>query len=89
MRTSGAVALGFKGTGSVVVEHGLNSSAACGIFPDWDFNPCLLHWQADTFPLSHPGSACANFYSNYFLEFLCSPVPWMHIARRDGFCLLL
>ena len=30
-------------TGSVVVVQGLSCSAACGIFPDWGSNPCLLH----------------------------------------------
>ena len=32
-------------TGSVVVAHGLNWSAACGIFPDHGLNRCPLHWQ--------------------------------------------
>ena len=31
-------------------------SVACGIFPDQGLNPCLLHWQADSLPLSHQGS---------------------------------
>ena len=31
--------------GSVVAEHGLNFSVACGIFLDQGFNLCLLHWQ--------------------------------------------
>ena len=35
---------------------GLSCSAACGIFPDQGSNPCLLHWQADSSPLSHQGS---------------------------------
>ena len=26
------------------------------IFPDQGSNPCLLHWQADSLPLSHQGS---------------------------------
>ena len=42
--------------GSVVVAHGLSCSAACGIFPDQDSNPCPLHWQADSQPLRHQGS---------------------------------
>ena len=49
------VAPGLQGTGSVVVAHGLGSSVACGIFPEQGSNPHLLHWQADSFPLSHPG----------------------------------
>ena len=27
-----------------------------GIFPTQGLNPCLLHWQADSFPLSQQGS---------------------------------
>ena len=42
--------------GSVVVAHGPSRSAACGIFPDQDSNPCPLHWQADPQPLRHQGS---------------------------------
>ena len=34
-------------TGSVVVEHKLSYSVACGTFPDQELNPCLLHWQAE------------------------------------------
>ena len=30
-------------------------SEACGIFPDQASNPRLLHWQADSLPLSHEG----------------------------------
>ena len=42
--------------GSVIVAHGPSCSAACGIFPDQDSNPCALHWQADSQPLRHQGS---------------------------------
>ena len=35
---------GSQVTGSVVVVHGLSCSAACGIFLDQGWNPCLLHW---------------------------------------------
>ena len=31
-------------------------SLACGILPHQGLKPCLLHWQADPLPLSHPGS---------------------------------
>ena len=41
---------------SAVVALGLGSYAACGIFPDQGSNPCILHRQADSFPLSHQGS---------------------------------
>ena len=39
-----------------VVAHGLSCSEACGIFPDQGLNPCFLHWQADSLPLSHQGN---------------------------------
>ena len=54
---------GFSSCSSQALRHSLNScgpqlgcSAACGTFPDQGSNPCLLHWQADSLPLSHPGS---------------------------------
>ena len=37
--------------------HGLSCSMACGIFPDQGSNPCLLHWQVDSLPLSHLSTA--------------------------------
>ena len=43
----------LHGTGLVVVAHGLSCSWACGIFLDQGSNPCLLHWQMDSLPLSH------------------------------------
>jgi len=32
-------------------------SVVCGIFPDQGLNPCLLHWQVDSLPLSQQGSS--------------------------------
>ena len=37
--------------GSVVVVHGL-SSTACGVFLEQGLNLYFLHWQADSVPLS-------------------------------------
>ena len=48
--------IGSRRAGSVGVAHGPSCSAACGIFPDQDSNPCPLHWQADSQPLRHQGS---------------------------------
>ena len=44
--------------GSRALEHRRNSSrsVARGIFPDQGLNLCLLHWRADSLPLSHQGS---------------------------------
>ena len=50
------VAPRLRSTGSAVVVHGLSCSMACEIFPDQGLNPpCLLHWKADSSPLSHQG----------------------------------
>ena len=46
---------------SVVVAPGLSCSTECGIFPDQGLNPCPLHWQADSLPLSHQGSPFFGF----------------------------
>ena len=32
-----------------------------GIFPTQGLNLCLLHWQADSLPLSHLGSSCVSY----------------------------
>ena len=43
-------------TGSTAVAHQLSCSVACGILLDQGLNPCLLHWQVDSRPLSHQGN---------------------------------
>ena len=60
---------GSRRAGSVVVVRGPSCSAACGIFPDRDTNPCPLHWQADSQPLHHQGSPKTN---KIFKK------PWLH-----------
>ena len=61
--------------GSAAMAHGPSRSATCGIFPDWGTNPCPLHRQVDSQPLSHQGSPlvfiftfsildCSNFSSS-------------------------
>ena len=42
-------------TGSVVMAHGLRCSKACVISLDRGSSLRLLHWQADSLPLSHQG----------------------------------
>ena len=42
-------------TGSVVVVRGCSCSAACGIFLDQGWNPCVLHWQVDSLSLRDQG----------------------------------
>ena len=50
------------GIASIVVAYGLNCSTTCGIFPDQGLNPCLLHWQTDSLPLSHRGALWSDFF---------------------------
>ena len=47
---------GSRCAGSATVAHGPSRSAARGILPDQDSNPCPLHRQADSQPLRHQGS---------------------------------
>ena len=62
---------GSRCAGSVVVAHGPSCSAACGILPDQDSNPCPLHRQADSQPLRHQGSPRICFLNICFLVVLC------------------
>ena len=48
--------------GSIAVAHELSCFAACGIFPDQGSNPCLLHGQEDSLPLSHQRSPIQPFF---------------------------
>ena len=54
----GGVASKLSSTSLTVVAQGLSCSAAYEIFPNQGLNlrPCLLHWQADSLPLSHQGN---------------------------------
>ena len=64
---------------SVVVAHGLSSSAACGIFPDHGLNLCLLQWQADSYPLYHQANPgvfsfeCLLLHPFFLLKLLVEP----------------
>ena len=49
------------------MTYRLRCSAACGIFPDQGLNPCLLHWEVDSSPLSHQGSPTLCFSQVYSL----------------------
>ena len=41
---------------SLVVDHRLSCSQACGIFPDQGLNQCPLLWQTDSQLQDHQGS---------------------------------
>ena len=45
--------LGSSAQAQQLWHTGLVCSTACGIFSDQGQNPCLLHWQVDSLPLSH------------------------------------
>ena len=59
--SSAVAAPGLQSTGSVVMAHRLSCPAACGIFPDQGSSTCLLHWQADSLPLSYQGNHVSSF----------------------------
>jgi len=67
-------------TGSIVVAHGLSCPTSCGIFPDPGLKLCLLHWQADSLPLSHQGSTVYKFLHR--LKFS------IHLGKYQGVQLL-
>ena len=54
----GGSSCGSRALGSVLVATGVSCSLAWDIFPDQGSNLCLLHWQEDSWPLSHWGSPC-------------------------------
>ena len=58
------MALGLQSRGSIVVSCELICCSACGSFLDQGLNPCLLHWLADSLPLSHQGSPMFSFLKN-------------------------
>ena len=74
---------------SIVVAQGLGFSAACGVFLDQGWNPCLLHCQEDL-PLSHLGSPVLSFINLiYFLSGLLLWVSLMLYCVSEVHSLLL
>ena len=45
---SADVAWALQSTVSAAGVHGLSCPMACGVFPSQGWNPCPLHWQADS-----------------------------------------
>ena len=62
---------------SVVEAHRLSCSAAYRIFPDQGLNPCPLHWQVDSYPLSHQGSPVSGLMSIYNPQ-------WVMLKKSSG-----
>ena len=77
-----SVAPGLQSTASIVAVHGLSCSEACGIFPGQESNLCLLHWQADSLPLSHQGSLRRN------LEFSVVSLGLRYLIPHPDDCFL-
>ena len=65
---SAVAAPALSSTGSTAVAHRFSYSVACGIFPDQGLNPCLLHWQADSLPLSHRRSPKYVFFFRFHIS---------------------
>ena len=59
----------------MVVAHRLSCSVAYGIFLDQGANPCPLHWQVDSLPLSHQGSLS---------KYLMNDVPYSALDPQDA-----
>ena len=57
--------------------QGLSCQTACGISPDQGSNLCPMHWQADSFPLSHQGSFPSIFF--LFLLYYLNVNPMHHV----------
>ena len=59
----------LQNTGSVAVMCVLRCSTACGIFLDQGSNLRLLHWQADSLPLSYQGNPVDILKKRFFFMF--------------------
>ena len=75
------VAPGLQSIGSILVAHRRGCPMAYEIFPDHGSNLCLMHWQADSLPLSHQGSPRRKF-QNFDVSFFLLKT----IARLYQFC---
>ena len=47
------IAAGLETAAGKPLSTGSGAHKACGIFLDQESNLCLLHWQADFYPLDH------------------------------------
>ena len=63
------------------MAHGPNCSEARGVFPYQGSNPCLMHWQADSLPLSHQGSPVVSFFHTDIFD---PSVNNFHVRCEEG-----
>ena len=69
--------------GSTDVAYRLSCSMAGGIFSDQGSNPCLLHWQAGSLPMSHQGRPPKCVLNGfYFLIYLFLAALSFHCFAR-------
>ena len=76
---------------------GKNTGVGChfllqGIFLAQELNPCLLHWQAASFPLSHRGSlhfSLVNSYKQQSCKYYISQAKEYYQHSRTPTCLFL
>ena len=79
---------------STHTRHRLSCSVTCEIFLDQGSNLCLLHWQADSLPLSHLGSPIQGLLAYIWLRIVSLMYVWLSqsdFESRDKFytlCLL-
>ena len=81
-------------TGLVVVVLSLSCSEPCGIFPGQGSNPCLLHGQVGSLPLSHQGSPqnysqitvsfCPHIHMRYWLHHLAGQGDGLSLCSEDS-----
>ena len=73
---------------SMVVWLGLSCSGACGIVLNQGSNPCLLHWQADSLPLSHWKKSILDGVSplpfNSVTQISCLPAILNYFLQKAG-----
>ena len=79
--------VGFSSCSSRALEHRLHCPEASRIFLDQGLNPCRLHWQMDSLPLSHQGSPIFSFLVKVKVAqscpTLCDPMDSMEFSRPE------
>ena len=73
-------------TGSIAGIHRPSCFTACGIFLVQGSNPCLLHWQANSLPLSHQGSPNWCFLCPRHIEDTRRYISIFHSSADDLGC---
>ena len=72
---SPVVVRGLQVRGLRSCGSGPGCSTACGILPDEGLNPCLLHWQSESSPLSHQGNPVLSWLLSFYQK------SWSQLAQ--------